>query len=41
MHAYATDESCQNALKKFFFSAKVFVLRFMGNELVPSPLNQN
>ena len=38
MHALATDESCQNALKTFFFFGKVFVLRSNGNELVPSPL---
>ena len=32
-----TDENCRDALKSDF-SAKVFVLRSMGNELVPSPL---
>ena len=30
MHALATDESCWNVLKSAF-SAKVFVLRSMGN----------
>ena len=30
MHAWATDESDQNALKSDF-SAEVFVLRSMGN----------
>ena len=32
-------ESASMRLKSDF-SAKVFVLRFMGNELVPSPLNR-
>ena len=38
MHARATDECCQNALKSDF-SYKVFVFRSMGNELVPLPHN--
>ena len=29
-------ESCRNARLRSYFSAKVFVLRSMGNELVPS-----